>query len=174
MMGFLTRQLREIIALVEAMGRRVATSVALLIVALILLLASFAFLSVALYLWVADVTRPVFAALSVAGLHIAIAGICLILYWLKGRGTKPSKKSAQSNSIPEDLQEAARAKLSENIDETMAPFIAILHEANMKPEEAALRLGVNLTKQVGPMALVALALAAGFLFARRLTAPDKN
>jgi hypothetical protein len=54
------------------------------------------------------------------------------------------------------------------------PLIAILHEANMKPEEASLRLGVALTKQVGPMALVALALAAGFLFARRLTPPNKD
>lgn len=174
MMGFLTRQLREVIAQVESMGRRVATSAALLIVALIFLLASFAFLSVALYLRVAEVTRPAFAALSVAGLHVAIASICLLLFWLKGRGGKPSKKTLQPNPIPEESREAARAKLSEDIDETMAPLIAILHEANMKPEEAALRLGVNLTKQVGPMALVALALAAGFMFARRLTMPGKD
>ncbi len=174
MIGFLTRQLREIIASVEAMGRRIATSTVLLVVALIFLLASFAFVSVALYLWVAEVTRPALAALSVAGLHIAVAGVCLIAFWLKGRGAKPSKKTVQPNSIPEDSLAASRAELSESIDQTVAPLIAILHEADMKPEEAALRLGVTLAKQVGPMALVALALAAGFMFARRLTPPNKD
>jgi hypothetical protein len=165
MIGFLTRQLCEITALVEAMGRRLATSAALLGVALIFLLACFAFLSVALYLWVAEVTEPALAALSVAGLHLAIAG------W-KGRAAKPSKKPVPPTSIPEDTVAAvSRAELADSIDQTMAPLIAILHEADMKPEEAALRLGTTLAKQVGPMALVALALAAGFMFGRRLTTP---
>lgn len=174
MIGFLTQRLREIIASVEAMGRRIATSAALLVVALIFLLASFAFLSVALYLWVAEVTRPALAALSVAGLHVAIAGVCLTAFWLRGRGAKPSKKTVQPSSIPQESVDARRAELSESIDQTVAPLIEMLHEADMKPEEAALRLGVTLAKQVGPMALVALALAAGFMFARRLTAPDKD
>jgi hypothetical protein len=172
MTGFLTRQLREITALVETMGRRLATSVALLVAALVFVLASLAFLSVALYLWVAELTRPMFAALSVAGLHVAIAAVCLIAFWWKGRGAKPPKKTLQPN--PEDSVAASRAEFSESIDQTVEPLIAILHEANMKPEEAALRLGTALAKQVGPMALVALALAAGFMFARRLTPPNKD
>jgi hypothetical protein len=172
MMGFLTRQLREIIALVEAMGRRLATSAALLVAALIFLLACFAFLSVALYLWVAEVTEPALAALSVAGFHLVIAGACVIAFWLRGRAVKPSKKTVPPISNPEDqVAAASRAELADSIDQTMAPLIAILHEAGMKPEEATLRLGTTLAKQVGPMALVALALAAGFMFGRRLTTP---
>ena len=176
MIGFLTRQLGEITASVEAMGRRIATSAALLVVALVFLFASLAFVSVALYLWVAEVTRPALAALCVAGLHIAIAAVCLIAFWFKGRrrGAKPSKETVEPSSSREDSLAASRAELSDSIDQTVAPLIAILHEADMKPEEAALRLGVTLAKQVGPMALVALALAAGFLFARRLTPSDKD
>jgi hypothetical protein len=171
MTGFLTRQLREITGSFEAMGRRLLISMVLLIVALIFCLAGFAFLSVALYLWVAEMTRPTIAALSVAGFQIVIAAACLVAFRLKGQ--KPSKKSAQ-DLPPADAGEAARAELSQSIDQTVAPLIAVLHEANMKPEEVALRLGVALTKQVGPLALVGLALAAGFMFGRRLTAPNKD
>jgi hypothetical protein len=171
MIGFLSRRLDEVTASVEASSRRVAASVALLVAVLLFFLASLAFLSVALYLWVAERTQPLIAALAVAALHIAIALFCLIVFWLKGRRAKPSKQS--TNPIPEDPAAASRAEFTENIDETVAPLIAILHEADMKPEEAALRLGVALTKQIGPLALVALALGAGFMFARRLT-PPKN
>ncbi|MGH6675998.1 MAG: phage holin family protein [Xanthobacteraceae bacterium] len=171
MSGFLTRQLSEITALLEASGRRLATSVVLLVVAFVFVLASLGFLSVALYLWVAELTQPVIAALAVAGLHIAVAGVCFLVFWLRARAR--SKKSVASNSIPEDAV-AGRAQFAESIDQTMAPLIAVLHEANMKPEEAALRLGVALTKQVGPLGLVALALGAGFILARRVTAPNKE
>lgn len=172
MSGFLTRRLGEITALFEAMGRHLATSVILLVVAFIFVLASLGFLSVALYLWVAQLTQPVTAALAVAGLHIAVASICFLTFWLKGR-VRP-KKAAASNSIPEDPVDIGRAQFAENIEQTVAPLIAVLHEANMKPEEAALRLGVALTKQVGPLALVALALGTGFMLARRVTTPNKD
>jgi hypothetical protein len=172
MSGFLTRQLSEITALFEAAGRRLAASVVLLVVAFIFVLASLGFLSVALYLWVAQLTQPVIAALAVAGLHIAVAGVCLLAFWLKGRASQ--KKTAASNSIPEAPVDVGRAQFAENIDQTVAPLIAVLHEANMKPEESALRIGVALTKQVGPLALVALALGAGFILARRVTAPNKD
>jgi hypothetical protein len=172
MIEFLSRQLGEITASVEAAGRRLATSVVLLVGALLFCLASLAFLSVALYLWVDERTQPLIAALAVAGLHIVIALFCLIVFWLKGRRPKPLKQAA--NPISEDPVAANRAEFAENIDATVAPLIAILHEADMKPEEAALRLGVALTKQAGPLALVALALGAGFLFARRLTPPKKD
>ncbi len=172
MSGFLTRQLSEIAALFEVAGRRLATSVVLLVVAFIFVSASLGFLSVALYLWVAQLTRPVIAALAVAGLHIVVAGVCFLSFWLKGRA-RP-KKIAAANSIPEAPADIGRVQFAENIDQTVAPLVAALHEANMKPEEAALRLGAALTKQVGPLALVALALGAGFLLARRVTAPNKD
>lgn len=167
MSGLLTRPLREITALAESLGRRVLTDMALLIAGLIFLLASFAFLSVALYLWLAQMTRPAIAALAVAGLHVAIAGTCLIAFRLKGP-KRPSKTN------PATREETARAEFAESIEHTLAPIIALLHQADMKPEEVALRLGAALTKEVGPLALVGLALAAGFLFGRRLTAPKKE
>lgn len=172
MSGFLTRQLGEITALFEAMGRRLAASVVLLVVAFIFVLASLGFLSVALYLWVAQLTQPAIAALAVAGLHITVAGVCFLAFWLKGRA-RP-KNTAASNSVSEAPVDAGRAQFADNIDATVAPLIAVLHEADMKPEETALRLGVALTKQVGPLALVALALGAGFILARRVTTPNKD
>jgi Putative Actinobacterial Holin-X, holin superfamily III len=172
MSGFLKRQLCEFAALLEATGRRLATSVILLIVAFIFVLASLGFLSVALYLWVAQLTQPLFAALAVAGLHIAVAGVCLLVFWLKGP-PRPKKPPAPE-AVSEDPVAAGRAQLAENIDQTVAPLIAILHEADMKPEETALRLGVALTKQVGPLGLVALALGAGFILARRVTTAGRD
>jgi Putative Actinobacterial Holin-X, holin superfamily III len=172
MSGFLIRQLGEIAALFEASGRRLAMSVALLVVAFVFVLASLGFTSVALYLWVAERTEPIIAALAVAALYIAVAGVSFLAFCLKGR--RRSTKSTASHSTPADPVDVGRAQLAENIDQTVAPLIAVLHEANMKPEEAALRLGVALTKQAGPLALVALALGAGFILARRLTAPDKD
>lgn len=172
MSGFLSRQLGEITALFEASGRRLATSIALLVAAFIFVLASLGFLSVALYLWAAERTEPMIAALAVAGLHIAVAGVLFLAFCWKGRIR--SRKTVASNSIPEDPVDVGRAQFAENLDQTVAPLIAVLHDANMKPEEATLRLGVALTKQVGPLALVALALGAGFILARRLTTPSKD
>ncbi len=168
MMGLLTRPLREWTALLEAASRRLLTSMVLLIVALIFVLAAFAFLSVALYLWVAEITRPAIAALAVAGLEIFIALMCLVAFRLKAP-KKASKPKPRKEDAATQEAAAARAKRAEKIDDTLAPLIAVLHEADMRPEEAALRLGAGLTKQVGPLALVAFALAAGFMFARRLT-----
>lgn len=168
---FLSRQLREITASVEALGRHLATSLALLLVVLVFLVASFGFFSVALYLWVAQQTRPLYAVLAVAGLQGAVALVCLIAFLAKGRGAKPDTKTRLANA---ENAAAARSEFSQNVDQTLAPLIAVLHEADMKPEEVALRLGAALTKQVGPLALVALALAAGFMFGRRLTSPKKD
>jgi hypothetical protein len=172
MIGFLARQLNEITASVEVAGRRLATSIVLLVLVLLFLLASLTFLSVALYLWVMERTQPLSAALAVAGLHLTIALFCLIAFLLKGR--RPKAQAAPTSSDPGEKTAASRAQLAANIDETLAPLIAILHEEDMKPEEAALRLGVALTKEVGPLGLVALALGAGFMVGRRINLRGKD
>lgn len=172
MNGFLARQLHEITAWLHATGRSLLTSAVLLIIALVFSLAAFAFLSVALYFYVAELTRPAVAALAVAGFHVLIAATCLIMFRLKGQ-RKPTQRPAANQQVA-DSGSTASAELSQSIDETMAPLIAVLHEANMKPEEAALRLGVAMTKQVGPLALIGLAIAAGFMFGQRVRAPRKS
>jgi hypothetical protein len=172
--GFLKRQLREITASIEAMSGRIFARAALVVLLLVFLLAGFTFLSVALYLWVAAMTRPLIAALAVGGLNIAIAIICLIVLLLKGRSAKAAQKNPLPTPAAEDSAAAARAERADAIDRTIAPLIAVLHDADMKPEEVALRLGAALTKDVSPLALVALALAAGFMFSRWLTGPNKK
>ncbi len=179
MSGFLARQLREMTASVEATGGRLLARMMLVVVlaalVFVFVLACLAFLSVALYVWVAQMAGAMIAALAVAGLDLFIAIICLVLLQLKRRaGTKKVPKQPRPNTAAEASAEKARAELSESIDRTVAPLIAVLHDANMKPEEVAVRLGAALTKEVGPFALVALALAAGFLFGRRLTESKKE
>jgi len=174
MNGFLARQLREITASVETLGGRLLGLVALVILALIFVIAGFAFLSVALYIKVAAIEGAAIAALAVAGLCILIAIICLVMLRVKRLDAKSSRKAPPPNKIVEDPAEKNEAAFAESIDQTIAPFIAVLHEANLKPEEVALRLGTSLTKKVGPLGLVALALVAGFLFAGRLTGGKKE
>jgi drug/metabolite transporter superfamily protein YnfA len=164
MNAFLARQLREVTAALEITGGRLITSVILGVLASLALLAGLAFLAVALFLKIAALAGTIYAALAVGGAFIVIALLALIILRLRRpKGPKAPKPA------PVEAEKAARhAALAANIDETIAPVLAALHNADMKPEELALRVGAELSKQTGGFGLIALAVAAGFVAARQI------
>jgi hypothetical protein len=162
---FLARQTREIAATLERAAGRVIVNIVLAVLAIVAIFAGLAFLTVALYLKVAAVAGVVFAALAVGGAFLLLALIAIMVLWLRRLST-PSKPKPK----PRDVEQAERrAALAANIDETVAPILSALHEANMRPEELALRVGTEFSKQAGPFGLIALAVTAGLVLARSLS-----
>jgi hypothetical protein len=166
---FLERQTRAIAATLERAAGRVIVNIVLAVLAIIAIFASLAFLTVALYLKVAALAGGVLAALAVGGAFLLLALIAILVLWLRRLPAPPKPKPK-----PRDVEQAERrAALAANIDETLAPILSALHEANMRPEELALRVGTELSKQAGPFGLIALAVTAGLVLARSL-AGKKN
>jgi drug/metabolite transporter superfamily protein YnfA len=182
MNGFLARQLREITATVEAAGGRLVVSVVVSLVAALALLAGLAFLAVALFLKVTAFAGAVYAALAVGGAFILMALIALAILRVrqpaKSAAAKPviKQQTVASAAAVEAAAEKAqrRAALSANIDESLAPVLDAMHQANKQPEELLLRVGAELTKQTGGFGLIALALGAGFLAARQVAGDKKR
>jgi hypothetical protein len=181
MNNFIARQLREFTATVEAAGGRLIMAVVLGLVGALATLAGLAFLAVALFLKVAAMAGAVYAALAVGGAFILVALIAFIILRVRRPSTAAKSKpvTAEQKLAAAASAEAAaekverRAALSANIDESIAPVLQALHQANRQPEELILRIGAELTKQTGGFGLIALALASGFLAARQVGG-DKN
>lgn len=175
MKDFLTRQVRTIVggavAPVEAAGNRLIGTVVRMAsiagVAVIALIAMLICLSIALDLWLTDIANPVIAALAVAGFYFVVAVICLILL-LAARSTE-----AATPPVPVAEAKKTDTRLSANIEETVGPFVEIFRQSGLKREEVAVRLAAEATKQLGPVSLVGLALAVGFLCERALDARRK-
>lgn len=190
MSDFLSRQVNKIsrsaLAPVEAAGGRFLGLMGIGGVAVLCLVATIICLSVALDLWLSRLFDPVIGALGTAGFYFAVLLVCLLVLWARGRKKKtPAVKKAQAafdkaardqatvNQAALDEAEAtARAQaagLSANLEKTIAPFLAILQQSGMKREAVAVQLATEVSKEFGPFALVALAVAAGFLSERSLT-----
>ncbi len=162
---FLARQTREISAMLERAAGRVIVNVVLALLAIIAIFAGLAFLTVALYLKVATLAGTFYAALAVGGAFILLALVAILILWLRRIPTTRAPKPK-----PVDIEQAERrAALAANIDETVAPILSALHEADLRPEELALRVGAELSKQAGPYGLIALAVTAGFVVARSIS-----
>ncbi len=177
MKDFITYQVRTIVGgavvPVEAAGNRligtVVRTASIAGVAVVALIAMIICLSIALDLWLTDIASPVIAALAVAGFYFVVTIICLILL-LAARSTKAG---AATQPAPAAEAKKPDTPLSANIEETVGPFVEILRQSGLKREEVAVRLAAEATKQLGPVSLVGLALAVGFLCERALDARRK-
>ncbi len=167
---FLARHVREMTTAFEAAGGRLIASVILALLATLALLAGLAFLAVALFLKVAALAGAIYAALAVGGAFILVALVALIAL----RTKRPPAPPVPKPTPVETAKVEQRAAFAANIDETIAPVLNALHEANMQPEELALRVGAELSKQTGAFGLIALAVAAGFVAARQIAGSKKR
>ncbi len=132
------------------------------------LIAALIFLSIALDLWLTQLAGPVVAALGAAGLYLLVALICFVLLLRARRPKATANTKAPPRRAAEKGAEERRSDFSASIEETVAPFVAILQQTGLKREEVAVRLAAEASKQIGPLTLVALALAVGFLVERSL------
>lgn len=169
MTEFFTRQLRNLVSNtldpIESASTRLLGTAAIASVAIACLVAAIAFVSIALDQWLAQSAGPVIAALGAAGFYLVIVLICLLIL----RARRNSKTQTQPPSVPP----AETKETAANIEETIAPFVAILHDTGLKREEVAVRLGTEMAKQLGPLGLVATALIAGFILQRSLNDSTK-
>lgn len=174
MTDFFSRQARKItrsaMAPVEAAGSRFLGLISIGGIALLCLIATIIFLSVALDLWLAQLFNPIIGALGTAGFYFVIVLICLLILWARSR--KKPDETKKAPRTPLDKAETATreraANLSANLEETIAPFLGILQKSGLKREAVAVQLATEASKELGPFALVALAVAAGYLCERAL------
>lgn len=173
MNDFLARQLRELSAAIERTGGRLIGSMILALLAALALAAGFGFLAAAAFMEITALCGLIIAAAAVGGGFVVLALIVFII--LKLRQPRQPRKAATPKPSPAELKKTeAQAALAANIDESVAPLLKAFQAANMKPEEFALRLSSELTKQTGAFGLIALAVAAGFITARRLAGSGKS
>ncbi len=154
---------------VEAAGSRFLGLISIGGIALLCLIATIIFLSIALDLWLAQLFNPIIGALGTAGFYFVIVLICLLILWARRKKPDATKKATRA---PLDEAETAgrerAASLSANLEEAIAPFLAILQKSGLKREAVAVQLATEASKELGPFALVALAVAAGYLCERQL------
>lgn len=166
---FLSRQVRGLTTAIETMGGRMLGNAILAVLAALALAAGLAFFAAALFLEIAALYGALYASLVVGGAFIIVALIVFII--LKVR--QPKAPAVPQPSAADIEKAKTQAALAANIDETVAPVLAALHDANMKPEEFALRLASQITKQTGALGLIAIATAGGFIVARRARGAKK-
>ena len=166
---FLKRQLREALAPLEAMLRRLVRDLALGIAAMLGLIACLAFLTVAAYLWLCGLIGAILAALCIALAYLLVS-LAAIAAMRGGRGT-PAKPEPLAGSVEAEaarLAAQAEAELrSDHIDSAFAPLLAALQQAGLPKASLAVLLGTEIAKQVRPLLLVAVAFVAGLVFGRR-------
>jgi uncharacterized membrane protein YedE/YeeE len=184
MIDYLTRQARAIasaaVSPVEAAGNRfvgmIVGTAGFATLALVCLIGTVIFLSIALDLWLTQLYGPVIGALGAAGLYFVVTLLALVL--LLARRAKPpvSKKNSPTPAEPAANTEAEEhaSNFSAEVESTVAPFVAVLSELGLKREEVAVRLAAEASKQMGPLTLVGLALIVGFLAQRSLEKPPKS
>jgi hypothetical protein len=170
MNGFLARQLRELMTAIEATGGRLLGSVIWALLVALALFTGLAFLAVALFLKVGALYGTINAAAAVGGAFVIVALIAFVILKVRQPKVVPAPQPT-----PIEIEKAqTRAALAANIDETIAPLLGAFREANMQPEEFALRLASEVTKQTGAFGLIALAVAGGFVVARQIAGSKKS
>jgi hypothetical protein len=180
MMDFITRQARSavtgVLTPVELTSKRLISTLivtaALGIVAAAAAIGMLILLSLALDRWVADQFGSAIGALVTAGFYLVVLLFCVLLLWARGaKREKIERQEQEAEAIAKTQQSASH--LSANLEQTIAPIVDILHQSGMKREEIAVRLATQATKQMGPVTLVGLALAVGFLSERALESRRK-
>lgn len=160
---FLARQVRGVTTAVETLGGRLLGNAILALLAALALIAGLGFLGAALFLEISALYGALHASLAVGGAFIVVALIVFIVLKVRQSTTRRAPKPT-----PAAIDKAkTQAALAANIDETVAPVLTALRDANLKPEEFALRLASEITKQTGALGLIAVATAGGFIAARR-------
>jgi hypothetical protein len=128
------------------------------------------FMTIALFVFLQPLEGNAEAALCVAGLYLAAAGVCV--FFATRAMSKPRQAAAsfmEKKIMPsENAEYAQKAEFANNIDETLAPILTILQERGMERERLALEAGAEITKQLHPFALIAFATVAGYIFGRIL------
>ena len=167
MNALISRLINDATAPVEQMSARLFKKAALLLVAIGCLFVCSIFLTIALFIFVQPLAGTAIAALGTGSLYLGVAGTCIVVA-SRGRAEQAAPAEAESGPMTETKGNSSTQKLAfaSNNDEAVAPILDFLREAGLERERLALEAGMEIAKRLHPFSLVALALAAGFVFGR--------
>jgi hypothetical protein len=162
----INRLVSEATAPIGEMSMRLFKMAMLFFLAMSCLIASAIFLTIAFFEFLEPLEGYAGAAFGVGGLYLVAALICIFVIAREKPGRAPQAAAA----LPEnkEIKSSQKALFANNIDETIAPILDVLHESGMERERLALVAGAEIAKQMRPFSLVALALVAGFVIGRIL------
>jgi hypothetical protein len=162
----INRLVSEAAVPIGEMSKRVFKKAVLFLVAMSCLFVSAIFLTIALYAFLQPLAGNAGAALSLGGLYLGAALICMLL--------TASERPNRARQVPAALMEdkkilpLRKAEFANNIDKSVTPILNLLQEAGRERERLALEAGAEIAKQLRPFSLVAFAIAAGLIFGRIL------
>jgi len=160
------RLVREATAPVGEMSTRLFKKAVLFFLGMSCLFVSAIFLSFALFVYLQPLTGNAGAALSLGGLYLGVALICIFLMARERPGS--ARHATRGLLGNKDNLPPRKAEFAKTIDEAVAPILGILQGAGMERERRALEAGAEIAKQLHPFSLVGVALVAGFVLSRIL------
>lgn len=187
----IARLAHEASAPVEDMLQRLIRTAALVALAAACAIAASAFLTIDLYLYLESIWGSLIAAASIGGAYLVFAGIFLLIA-LRRPARTPSSDAAAAEPVAPFVKaqtqpfaaaslgaaslgaEAAAApaprnrEFAANIDTAVAPVLNVLRDAGLDKEVIAIEAGVEVAKQLNPLALTAFAAGAGLFLGRTL------
>ena len=179
-MNHLIKQLaHEASAPVEEMLQRLIRTAALIALAAGCAIAASAFFTVDLFLYLQSLWGSLIAAASVAALYLLGALIFLLIAMRRpkilGAEAAPQPVAAAPLTAASVGAKATPAtprnpQLAANIDAAVSPALGVLRQAGLEKEVLAIEAGAEIAKQLSPLSLVAIALAAGIFAGRTLGA----
>ncbi len=172
---------RSILNPLQQKGARLLQKAALFAAAALALLFAIVFLSVAFFIWIAQLAGVLIACLAFGAAFLIVGIILLLVAFYSGR-EKPQKEigsqhqrnsdKAQTESLSAEGQDhLAQDQREEIISEAVIPVLEILRSLGLKREELALLAGAELAKTLPPLTLVGFAIICGFLIGRMSEIP---
>jgi hypothetical protein len=180
---FISRLAHQASAPVEDMLARLIRTAALIALGAGCAIAASVFLTIDLYLYTESQWGPLVAAASIGGLYLVFAAIFLLIA-LRRPARPPASDAAPAPVVKAPAQatfaaaslgaQAAPAPaprnpaFAANIDAAVGPVINVLRDAGLEKEVLAIEAGVEVAKQLNPLALIAFAAGAGIVIGRTL------
>ena len=177
---FIARLAQQASAPVEDMLARLIRTAALIALAAGCAIAASVFLTIDLYLYIDSQWGPLAAAATIGGLYLLFAAIFLIAA-LRRPARPPVGETAPEPVVVKAPFAAAslgaqaapapaprNPALAANIDAAVDPVISVLRDAGLEKEVLAIEAGVEVAKQLNPLALVAFATGAELIIGRGL------
>jgi hypothetical protein len=171
------RLAREAAAPLEKMVASLLKKMGLIFFALICLFFASAFLTLDLYEFIQTLAGTTIAGISVGGLYLAIAIICVAVALrpatTAGEVATDQAESAHATALAApaetaDTRSGPQSEFARTIDDMLAPFLVILKEAGQERESAAIEAGAAIAKHLKPFPLIAFMIFAGFILGRGL------
>jgi hypothetical protein len=180
---FIARLAQQASAPLEDMLARLIKTAALVALAAGCAIAASVFLTIDLYLFIESKLGALAAAATIGGLYLLFAAIFVIAALRRpaappvseaapepvARAPAPGSFAAASLGAQAAPAPAPRnPAFAANIDAAVDPVIDVLRDAGLEKEVLAIEAGVEVAKQLNPIALVALATGAGLIIGRGL------